>query len=136
MYVELQATKVRMEPTHWGAGIATVAYGEPLTVLATQGAWFKVRLANGNEGFIHSSAVTKRAVLLKATANTPTSLSQDSSAIVLAGKGFNAELEALLAAEDASLDFTKVDKIETFKVSEMQSLRFLQDGKLRSDNIF
>jgi hypothetical protein len=50
--------------------------------------------------------------------------------LALAGKGFNSRVEERFRAEHPGLDFTWIDRMETFEASPEQVRSFLQEGRL------
>ena len=67
-------TPLRQSPEAGGAALATVASGTPLTVDAATGAWFRVRLPDGEAGYVPSRLVEQTARPLRRTdvaAGTP-----------------------------------------------------------------
>lgn len=61
------------------------------------------------------------------TGDAATGASSDE--VALAGKGFNAQVEAKMKA-DGKLDYTWVDRMAAFQVSEDQIALFRAQGKL------
>ena len=128
VYVEVKAAKIRSEPRHWASGVESVSFGVPLTELAREASWVKVRAASGATGYLHESALTSRRIILKGEGGLRDDESADS--VVLAGKGFNADVEAEYAASGGELNYAAVDTIEAAMVSEDELYRFLIEGRL------
>ena len=57
-------------------------------------------------------------------------LAASSDEVALAGKGFSQEIETEYKKQNRSLDYAWVDRMLTFKVSDADALRFLQEGGL------
>ena len=57
-------------------------------------------------------------------------LAASSDEVALAGKGFSQEVETEYKKQNRSLDYAWVDRMLTFKVSDADALRFLQEGGL------
>ena len=49
----------------------------------------------------------------------------------LAGKGFTKDLEAAFRDRNKNADFATVDRMESYKVTQHQSERFIKEGSLR-----
>jgi hypothetical protein len=98
-------------PVHYAQPIATVDFGTEVTVIGEQGAWFQVQLPGGTQGWLHSTSLTG-AVLSRGSSGGE----QDPDMIMLAGRGFNADVEASYA-EEADLRFDLVDRMEQLKTS-------------------
>jgi len=131
VFVEVSATKIRPQPKYWSPGTADLVYGAPLTVLARENDWLKVRTAAGAEGFVNSSAVTERKVALAAGSDS-VRIKADESDVVLAGKGFNEQIESSYRASRKDLNFAGVDAVQNFTVSDSTLAHFIAAGKLRN----
>jgi hypothetical protein len=130
MYVQIKETQVRATPSFMGKILGVpLAYGDRVTVLAEQNGWARISLPSGKgEGWVNLSALTKKRVVLKSGGeNVGTGAS--SGEVALAGKGFNQEVENKYK-QDKNLDYSWVDKMETFTVSSEQVLAFLEQGGL------
>jgi hypothetical protein len=57
--VTADRTNIRDKPATDGAVVTSVSRGDQLQVLEVSGAWFKVRLATGREGYVHSLFVER-----------------------------------------------------------------------------
>ena len=51
--------------------------------------------------------------------------------LALAGKGFNSQVEERYRSDHPELDFTWIDRMETFGASAEEVRRFLDEGRLR-----
>jgi SH3-like domain-containing protein len=128
--VQVKSGQVRATPSFLGQVIAPLNYGDRLQVLETQGDWSKVTAPGGQTGWVHSSALTKKKIAMKAgSQNTQTAASGDE--LALAGKGFNSDVEADFKAKNRNVDFTWVDKMEKIKVSPGSKQRFLEEGGIQ-----
>jgi hypothetical protein len=103
-----------------------VVLGDQLVVKGRQGDWYLVS-AKGVNGCIHKSAVEKRnfAVSGKGAAG---GVSADE--VSLAGKGFNSQVEAGYRKSGKNLNYTAVDEIMKFSVSEKSLESFVLQGRL------
>lgn len=128
MSVQVRNGQVRANPSFLGTIVAPVAYGDSVRVLAEQAGWMKVSTPGGKEGWIHGSALTTKRIVLQAGAKDVQAASGDE--LALAGKGFNSEVEAEFKAANKDIDFTWVDRMETWKVDPKEVQRFLKDGNV------
>jgi uncharacterized protein YgiM (DUF1202 family) len=129
MSVTVKETQIRATPTYMGKILAVVKYGDRLEVLEQQSGWAKVNLPSGKgQGWVNLAALTTKQIALKA-GDTGSASGASSGEVALAGKGFNKEVEAQYR-DEKQLDYTWVDKMETFRVSPEQVLAFLQAGGL------
>lgn len=132
LFIEVRSSQIRLEPKHWARTVRQVAYGDSVLELSREQAWIKVKSEDGSEGYLHSSAVTTRAVILASTGNLAGAQSSgsDSTDVVLAGKGFSSDVEKLLATSRSQLNFAEVDALERLQVSDAALERFLAGGEL------
>ncbi len=128
MSVTVKVTQVRATPSFLGKVLASLAYADQVQILGTKGDWARVAIPSGKgEGWVSMKALTEKRIVLKSGAEV--SQSASSGEVALAGKGFNADVEAQYKQEE-KLDYTWVDRMEAAAVtpSEMQS--FIARGGL------
>jgi SH3-like domain-containing protein len=130
--LQIRSGKLRATPSFLGKVAATVDYGAQLELLAEQGPWVKVRDTAGHSGWIHRSALTEKKLVLKA-GDQDVAETASGTELALAGKGFNAEVEAEFKSKNSDVDFTWVDRMESYRVSADQSLEFLLAGGVISE---
>lgn len=128
MSVQVQTTQLRATPSYLGRVVATVQYADRVNVLQKQGAWMQVQ-ANGQTGWVNESALTKSRIELRAGADDVRRTATGEE-IALAGKGFNSQVEADFKAKNQDVDFTWIDRMETFKIEEPELIRFRKEGGL------
>lgn len=129
MSVQVQTTQLRESPSYLGRVLATVSYTDRIEVLERQRGWAQVR-ASGTLGWVNESALTKKQLrLVSGAADVERSASGEE--IALAGKGFNSQVEADFKAKNREVDFTWIDRMETFKVSEQEIGSFMREGGLK-----
>jgi uncharacterized protein YgiM (DUF1202 family) len=133
MSVTVKETQVRDKPTYLGKVLGVLAYGDRVTVLdqpagAPQG-WLKVSGPGGKlTGWVNASALTEKQIVMKSGSDA---VSQSASAgdVALAGKGFNADVEAQYK-QDKKLDYSAVDAMEAVAVDPKTISLFLSQGGL------
>ena len=128
MSVQVQKSKVRATPSQLGRTVATVEYGDTVQVGIAQKGWYSVTTADGKKGWLHESVLSKKPIAMRAGV-TDTAVGVSSDEVALAGKGFNEQVEAKLKA-DGTLDFTWVDRMAEYNVSQEQILTFRRQGHL------
>ncbi len=111
-------------PVHYAQPITTVPFGTEVSVLAAQGAWYQVQIPGGSQGWLHSTSLTG-AVLSRGSAGGE----QDPDMIMLAGRGFNADVEASYA-QGKALRFDLVDRMEQIRTLPEAVGAFLAAGGL------
>ena len=130
MSVQVKEGVLREKASFLGKPVGSVAYGDRVDVLASQGDWRQVRSATGATGWIHSSALDSKRVTLAAASGNDVQLAASSDEVALAGKGFSQEVETEYKKQNRTLDYAWVDRMITFKVTDAEALRFLQEGGL------
>lgn len=108
---------------------ANVRYGDRLEAFATEGDWYKVKYGP-SIGYIHRSAVEKRAVASPASYSRKGSSVSESEA-ALAGKGFNPQVEASYKKQHPEMKFYLVDSVERYPVPDRDVVQFIVAGGLR-----
>ena len=129
MSVQVKEGQLRATPTFLGAIVANVAYGDRVEVLTEQNNWIEVR-HQGKTGWIHTSALTRKQIVL-ASGDREVGTSASSDELALAGKGFNAQVEAEFKAQNKDIDFTWVDRMEKAVISPQEITAFLKAGEVQ-----
>ena len=128
--VQVKEGHVRSGPSFLSEVIAKVAYGDRVELLGKEGTWSKVGLTGkGRQGWMHSSALTTKKIVLKAGARDVEETAS-SNEIALAGKGFNADVEREFKAKHKEVDFAWIDQMEKIVVSSAEMLEFVEAGAL------
>jgi hypothetical protein len=128
MHVQVKEGELRAAPSFLGAVVAPVKYGDPLEVLEVKGAWTRARVPQTETaGWIHGTALSSERVKL-AAGSSDAKVAASSGELALAGKGFNKDVEAQFKANNKDVDFTWVDRMETFRVTARESQAFLREG--------
>ena len=129
MSVQVQSTQVRETPSYLGRVLAVANYTDRVEVLQRQRGWAQVRVS-GRMGWVNESALTKKQLrLVSGAADVERTASGEE--IALAGKGFNSQVEADFKAKNHQVDFTWIDRMEKFRVSEQEIGDFLREGGLK-----
>lgn len=127
MSVQVQEGQLRSGPSFLKPVIATVAYCQPVDVVQQQGDWMEVSTAGGKKGWMHQSALSSKSIV-KGTGKSDAKVTASGSEIALAGKGFNADVEARYRTGHRNADYTWVDKMERIVISPRQMISFLKEG--------
>jgi hypothetical protein len=104
----------------------TLAYGDEVSVLQTNGNWAEVRSAGNSSvtGWTAVSNLSSRRIIASGSSGRVTT-----SEVALAGKGFNQEVENAYKA-GGKLNYADVDRTEAIAVPQDELLRFMRDGRL------
>ena len=130
MSVQVKQGQVRATPSFLGKVVATLAYGDRVETLEEKGGWIRIVPPGGKApGWMHSSALSQKRIVLKA-GTKEAELAASSGELALAGKGFNADVEAAFKASNKGIDFTWIDRMQNMNVPPDKILAFVQEGKL------
>jgi len=128
MSVQVKEGQLRSTPSFLAEIIAKPSYGDRVEIIQDKGIWKKVAI-RGVQGWMHTSALTTKNIVLKAgAANVQTSAT--GGEIALAGKGFSEEVEKQYKSLNRNLDYAWVDRMEKIKVSPEQIQAFLKQGNV------
>ena len=131
MSVQVKNGQIRGTPSFLGSVVAPLSYGDRVEVLETKNDWMKVTSPSGKSGWVHSSALTKKKIVMSAgSQDVQTGASGDE--LALASKGFNSDVEADFKSKNKNVDFTWVDRMEKFKVSPQEMQAFLKEGQVKA----
>ncbi len=130
MSVTVEQAAVRATPSFLGKIVASLAYGDRVAVVAEKQDWVEVALPQGGDGWLHSSALTTKVVVLQSGQNV--SQSASSSEVALAGKGFNEQVETQYQ-DESHLDYTWVNRMEKIVFSPDVLVKFLAEGGITGD---
>ncbi len=132
MSVQVRKGELRATPGFLGKIVATLSYGDRVEVLEQRKPWIRVSPAGKTvAGWMHSSALSEKRIVLKAGARD-TQAAASGGELALAGKGFNADVEAEFKAKNRNLDFSAIDRMQATEVSQDRILSFLREGGLPS----
>jgi uncharacterized protein YgiM (DUF1202 family) len=127
--VQVREGQLRSTPSFLGKIVAKPSYGERVTLLQDQGTWKKVATQGGVQGWMHTSALTTKNIVLRAgAANVQTTAT--GGEIALAGKGFNEEVEKQYKNLNRNLDYAWINRMERFQVSPEEMQAFLKQGEV------
>lgn len=126
--IVVQTASLRQAPQVFGKIIRSLDYGTEVEILAEQAGWLHVETA-GATGWLHKSAVARRALTLSA-GSKPVGVAASKSELSLAGKGFNQQVENAYRAKNGQLDYAWVDRMALIHIDEEQLRIFVAEGQL------
>lgn len=133
MSVQIKKGPLRSSPSFLGKVVAEVSYGDRLEIREEKAGWARGSLVGkGVEGWIHSSALTTKKVVLKSGASD-VQKSASGEELALAGKGFNKQVEGEFKNRHQNIDFTPIDQMEKIVVSAQEAREFLDEGGIRPE---
>ncbi len=129
MSVQVKQSHIRKSASFLAPVLGVLVYGDKVSVVGDDNPdWIKVK-ADAGSGFVHSSALTTKEVILNPGAQD-VEKAASSDEIALAGKGFNDQVEGAFRAKNPHLNFSAIDRMEGYKVSENQMRSFLIQGRI------
>lgn len=130
--IQVKQTVLRAKPSFLGKQIIKLHYAQQVEAKSIKGGWYFVRtLDRGIKGWVHSSAISTKPIVLSASSRVATT-NVSQSEVLMAGKGFNKQVEDEYKRTNRSLNFSMVDKIEHTKPISSKSLyNFVNYGKLK-----
>lgn len=129
MSVQINKADIRETPSYLGKVVTSLAYGDKVTVQSQSGAWLQVS-GNNQSGWLHSSALTTKKIVMKGDAAAKTTAS--SGEMALAGKGFNSDVEKQFKENHKEINFAPIDKMEKIKIPIPELQAFAKEGNLHS----
>lgn len=129
--VQVKQTYLRSKPSFLGNSITKLVYAQQVEDKKVQNGWhFVTSLKSGVSGWVHQSALSEKTIVLNSSQKLSNS-SVSQSEILMAGKGFNKQVEAEYKKQNSKLNFTLVDKVEkSNNISTAKLIRFAKNGKL------
>lgn len=129
-YVKVKNTKLRSAPQHFAPSLADLRLGDSVTGSDSSDEWVKVTTASKRSGYLHKATLSDVKIV---TDMRNYNASADSSDVVLAGKGFNKEVEKSYAAKNPSMNFSEVNAMDQISISDSELISFVQSGGLKDN---
>ena len=130
MSIQVKKGAVRSSPSFLGRIVAQLKYGDQVAVQGAKGSWYFIDRPKGRtDGWVHSSALSKKRIVLNPGASD-VEQAASSDEITLAGKGFNQQVENDFKSKNPQVDFTWINKMEKMTVSQNQIQVFIKEGQL------
>lgn len=130
MSVQVRRGDVRATPTFLGKIVSTLGYADRVEVLESRSGWLRVApTARGAGGWMHSSALSEKRIVLRSGAGDA-QVAASGGELALAGKGFNADVEAEYKARNTNLDFATIDRMQSSEIPQDRIAAFLNEGGL------
>ncbi len=132
MNVQVAKAPLRKEPSFLSPSLKQLSYADGVQVLSEKDGWAEVRtLKEGLSGWVHISALTTKTVILK-PGEQDVQKAVSTKEYALAGKGFNDSVEKEYRSKNPNLNFSWIDRMETFAVSREKMSDFLRKGDLKT----
>ena len=129
MSVTVREAELRSAPQFLSRIVGTAVYGDRLEVVEKRDPWFRLTAPDGTAGWVHSSALTSKEIVLTASeADVRQGASADE--VALAGRGFNERVENEFK-EESDVDYSGIDRMESeYRIDPGTLLSFLEEGGL------
>ncbi len=127
MSVQVRDAQVRDNPSFLGKIVGKASYGQKVDVLEQNGDWAKVSLPGAAGGWMHRSALTESRLALSGGSGASGDVSGKEMA--LAGKGFNAQVEADYRRSHGG-DYAAIDHMVAVSYDSGRLLAFLRQGEV------
>lgn len=129
MNVQVKDAPLKSAPSFLSSTVSVLHYGKQISLLASDGDWSQVR-SGSMRGWLHSSALSEKTILLT-TGTGKAQSGVSSNEVMIAGKGFNAQVESQYRKTNPTARFDQVDAMERDVVSSSNERKFASDGKLK-----
>ncbi len=131
MSVQVKQGQVRSTPSFLGKIVANLSYGDRVETVEESNGWIKVVLpGKKGTGWMHGSALSAKRIALRAGTRAEQAAAS-SGELALAGKGFNADIEAEFKKKNRNLDFATIDRMQGIKVPQEKVVSFIKEGGLQ-----
>lgn len=127
MSISVESGDIRATPSALGRVVGSLGYTTVVDLIEESGSWCKVATKDGKvSGWIPVKSLAQGR--LKMDAGRDVTGGASSSETALAGRGFTEQVEREYRKKNPKVDFTWVDRMLTFKVSQDDLLAFLKQG--------
>jgi len=128
--VKIQSQHLFPRPVFYATPVGELEFGNTVTILEESGDWFRVSTPSGITGWVHTTSLTGAVLTGGQIGSGSGDITSDE--IMLAGRGFNSDVEASYRSSNPGLHFDVVDRMETFDVTPEEIYSFLVEGRLIS----
>jgi uncharacterized protein YgiM (DUF1202 family) len=133
LFVSTRTAELKSSTGFFADTLATLEYGDQVTVLQENGRWTEVRLVKQGSisGWIQSGSLTSKRIVNTGGSAISAAASASANELALAGKGFSEEVENSYK-QSYGLDYTAIDVMESQEISRDELYQFLVEGHLRT----
>ncbi len=127
VYVAVKKAAIKSGTGNFDKVVAQASYGDELIVDKASNKFHRVHKAGDPSvvGWIPATSVTTKKIV---TSSKKVSASADE--IALAGKGFSEQVEDGYKTANKKLDYSSVDRLESFRITDSSLKTFIEDGEL------
>ena len=128
--VKIQSQHIFPRPVFYATPVGELVFGNTVTILEESSDWFRVSTSSGITGWVHATSLTGAVLGSGQIGSGSGDVTSDE--IMLAGRGFNSDVENSYRNINPGLHFDVVDQMEAFDVSPEEIYSFLVEGRLIS----
>lgn len=127
VYVAVKKTEIKAGTGNFDKVVAQAVYGDELIIDKASNKFHRVHKAGDASvsGWISATSVTTKKIV---TSSKKVTASADE--IALAGKGFSEQVENGYKTSNKKLDYSSVDRLESFRITDSALKSFIEDGEL------
>lgn len=127
VYVAVKKADIKSGTGNFDKVVAQASYGDELVVDKASNKFHRVHKASDPSvaGWIPATSVTTKKIV---TSSKKVTASADE--IALAGKGFSEQVEDGYKTANKKLDYSNVDRLESFRITDSSLKTFIEDGEL------
>jgi uncharacterized protein YgiM (DUF1202 family) len=129
MSVQVRDGQLRSTPSFLGTVVGSVNYGDQVDLQQQQGDWMEVNY-KGQKGWIHNSALTTKSINVGG-GGKDAQMKASGKEVALAGKGFNADVEAQYRKGHQNANYAAVDRMEQIRIASQEMVAFLDRGEVK-----
>lgn len=126
--VKVRSQHMFPRPVFYAEPLAELSFGEVLTLGESSGDWFRATRSGGTSGWVHATALTGAVAGEGDIGSGSGEVSSDE--VMLAGRGFNSQVEDAYSSDHPELDFSEVNAMERLEVTPTELESFLAEGGL------
>jgi hypothetical protein len=126
--IQIRSQHLFPRPVFYATPLGELEFGDVVTLLEECEDWFMIRTASGATGWVHATSVTGAVLSGGSVGSGSTEVTSDE--IMLAGRGFNSDMEQSYSSSNPALLFSEVDEMERITVAPEDIYGFLVAGDL------
>ncbi len=126
--IQIRSQHLFPRPVFYATPVGELEFGDVVMLLEESEDWFRIRTASGSTGWVHTTSVTGAVLSGGGVGSGSGEVTSDE--IMLAGRGFNSDMEQSYSSSHPGLSFSGVDEMERVTVTPENIYAFLVAGDL------
>ena len=127
--VTVKKTAVKKSPRVFSKTLEMRLYADQVEVLERAKGWVRIELDDDKSGWVRESHLSKPELSLQVGVQMVNVAASDEE-LTLAGKGFDRQVEKAYRQQNADADYTWIDRMESYRLDDVELNRFLTQGGL------